>query len=385
MTRARSIAMALLLANAPIAFAQADAPTPQPQTPPTQQPAAEPDAQVDQPTQPEPVVQPEPALVMRDLLVLQTDRYDDTANNPKLMPTTLFNPIPHQDRAKRVDVNGAYEFAPMPLGLITFQGEVDEPIKLRLTLKDPRDRFHAHWPTNAIQGDRFLQWQDLSSEDTELRAVPFADQHAWLTSLRAGDDRVWLQARGGPSKERFILYDPSIHFTPAISLTSTDAEYRLSNSTTKQAAPPLSVFLRKTETGWSSDTIASPWPSKTTTIATRDSATDSSATLLQALAPIKELLTSRGYNEQEIGLALQMVVSAGFKKSNMSLVYILPDGVIDEHIRLQIRPMPDEIYRTTIVVVNNVDPDLSSVINALLDDLGSDQWAKRDRAQRELV
>ena len=91
MTRARSIALVLLLAGAPVALAQADETAPHPQA---------------QLAQAELVAQSEPALVMRELLVLQTDRYDNIANNPKLIQTTLFSPIPHKSRAKRVDANG---------------------------------------------------------------------------------------------------------------------------------------------------------------------------------------------------------------------------------------------------------------------------------------
>ena len=370
MTRARSIALVLLLAGAPVALAQADETAPHPQA---------------QLAQAELVAQSEPALVMRELLVLQTDRYDNIANNPKLIQTTLFSPIPHKSRAKRVDANGDYAFVPMPLGLITFQGQIDEPMKLRLTLDDPRDRFHGHWPADTIQNNRFLEWQDLGTTAARRQTIPFPERNDWLSTLRASDNRTWFQSRDGLSKERFILYDPSIHFTSAISLSSTNAYYQASNAHPDQAPPPLCVLIRKTESGWSSDTIAAPWPSKTVVIASKKSGADSATTLVQALAPVAERLTSRGYNEQEIELALAMTGSTGFDNSSMSLVYILPDGVIDEHIRLQVKPMPDQIIRTAIVVVKNVNPDLSSVINALLDDLGSDQWAKRDQAQRELI
>lgn len=369
MTRAQRLALALLLACAPLVLAQPKAPSKQ----------AQPDPQ------PEVITEPAPALVVRELLVLQTDRYDNTANNPKLIPTALFSPIPHQGRAKRISADGAYEYAPMPLGLITFQGQIDDPIKLRLSLRGGEDRFHAHWPKEAIEGDRLVQWQDVTTAPSQLRAIPFADQHNWLNALRKGDDRLWLQSRGGPSKERFFLYDASIQFKPAIELSIANEQYRLATSAPEQAAPPLTALVRKTQAGWSADALTAPWPSSPAPIATKNNDAASPATLTQALTPIAEMLTSRGYNAQEIELALGMIASAGFDKSSMSLVYVLPVGEIDEHIRLQIKPMPDKVIRTAIVVVNNVDPDLSSVVNALLDDLGSDQWLKRDRAQRELA
>ena len=333
----------------------------------------------------EPDVQPEPRLVLRELLVVQTDRYGDTANNPKLVSTTLFSPMRHQDRTKRTKPDGSYEFVPMPLGLITFEGEPSEPMKLRLTLQNSRDRFHAHWPNNAIVSSQFVQWQQLVVANEQARAVPFAKKRDWLGSIRESDDRLWFQSRGGPSKERFLLYDASFRFKPAIDLTFADHQYILKTRAPEQAAPPMSVLIRKTDAGWAGDSLAAPWPQTTAPIATKPAEAGSASSLPEALTPIKDLLEQRGYSAQEIGLALGMIASAGLDKSAMSLVYVLPVGVIDEHIRLQIKPAPDRLVRTAIVVVNNVDPDLGSQVQALIADLGSDQWVRRDRAQRRLT
>lgn len=379
MKRIRPLAIALLLlAFAPLSIAQTDTP----------QTLTEPDSDAQsKPTDPSqrPSIAEE-GFVLRELLVLHADRYDDTANNPKLIPTTLSAPVKHAGRDKRVDPDGAPVYTAMPVGLITFQGQLTEPLKLRLTLGDPRDRFHAHWPGNTIEGSRFVQWQADAINDEAIPVASFADSHDWLATLRTSNDRVWVQSIGSQIKERFVLYDVSLKFKPAIDLSVTNDQYRLTLKGGKPVAPPLSLLLRKTQDGWSADALAAPWPSKTSVISTRSN--DSAAapiTLAEALAPIKGLLAAQGYTEQEIEVALAMVASAGFDKSNMSLVYILPNGETDRYVRLQVRPTPDKLIRTTIVVVNNVDPDLSSVVNALLDDLGSEDWLKRDRAQRELT
>lgn len=363
MSRASRLAALLLLACSPLAVAQdAD---------PAAPPAVEPQA--------------EPELVLRELLVLQTDRYGDTANNPRLIPSTLFHPIQQRGRSKKILSNNTQAFSPMPLGLITFSGELTEPMKLKLSLKDTRDRVHAHWPGNGIASEQSIFWPELNAPDETDRVFPTNPKRDWLAPLRAGEDRLWLDSRQSGSKERFLLYDVSFKFKPAMELSYADDRFLLSSRSPEQAAPPVTVLLRQSDAGWTGDALAAPWPQPKLQIASNASQADSATPLRDALAPIKAVLTQRGYNTQEIDMALAMIASAGVDQSSMSLVYILPIGITDEHIKLQVKPTPDQIIRTTIVVVNNVDPNLSSQVNALIDDLGSEQWLKRDRAQRELI
>ena len=371
MSRLRPLAFALLFAFAPFALAQADAPAEQP---PANQQAQQ---------QPAP---PEPALVVRELFVIQADRYDSTANNPKLLPTVLPAVISKTGRDKSTTDQQQYRHEPMPLGILTFEGVIAEPMDLRLKLPSSASRFQAYFPDeDAIAGNQHLGWDAIREATDQQRVESFADQAPWLETLRDSDDRLWLRSRDELRKERFLLYDASLKFTPAIDLAFKDQQYRLKTKAPEQAAPPICVLVRKTDDGWTADRLAAPWPEPTPPIATKTSETPATPTLSLALAPIKDLLEQRGYNAQETKLALGMIAAAGFDKSRFSLVYVLPDGVIDEHIQLHIKPQPDQLIRTAIVVVNNVDPDLGSQVNALLDDLGADEWLKRDRAQRDLI
>jgi hypothetical protein len=366
MRRARHLTAALLLACALPASAQDNAP--------------------DQQAEGEQAVQTPAPLVMRELLVVQADRYDDTANNPKLQGTALPAKVNKTGRDKLVDETQQYKDQAMPLGVLTFQGEFKEPLDVKIKLKDSSSRFQAYFPDeDAIIGSKHLEWKTVRPANDKQRPVPFGDQGDWLTSLRGSEDRAWLQSRHPQIKERFLLYDASFKFKPAIDLSFLDAQYKLKTSAPEQAAPPLCILVRKQDNGWSADTLNAPWPQPTPVIAQKKSDTTALPKLAEALAPIKELLEQRGYNKQEVGLAVDMVAAAGSEKSGMSLVYILPVGVIDEHIELDISPKPDQIIRTAIIVVNNVDPGMGSQIKALIADLGSDQWIKRDRAQRELI
>ena len=365
MKRAR-LASALLLACALPAAPQDNTPEPPPA--------------VEQPAQ-----TPAP-LVLRELLVVQADRYDDTANNPKLQGTALPAAINKVGREKRVDSSEQYDYQPMPLGVLTFSGEIKEPMKVRIKLNADVSRFQAYFPDeDAIIGKQLLGWDTVRGANEKQQPESFGDQGGWLASLRDSEDRVWLQSRDPLRKERFLMYDASFKYKPVIDLSFSGDQYKLKTTAPEQAAPPLCILVRKGDAGWSSDTLSAPWPQPTPIIAQKAADKSGLPELAQALGPLKALLEQRGYNKQEVRLAFDMIGAAGFDKPGMSLVYVLPVGVIDEHIKLSITPKPDEVIRTAIIVVNNVDPGLGSQVKALIADLGSDQWIKRDRAQRELT
>lgn len=371
MTYARWLILAFTLSVAPLVWAQAEAAgqAPAEQAPPGFQ------------TEPQ-----QPPLVLRELLVIQTDRYDDTANNAKLQTTALPANVGKTGREKRVDQKGRYDFSPMPLGLLTFEGVIEESMKLRLEIVSPAGQFLAYFPdTDAIVGKQSLGWETIRQAEGKRGVEPFGEQGAWLETLRESEDRLWIQSRDPLRKERFFLYDASFRFKPGIDVAIKENRYVLKTNVPDRAAPPLSLLLHRKDSGWFAGSLAAPWSGTTPTIAAKADESTPTIELLTALAPIKELLTDRGYNAQEINLALNMIASAGVDTSSMSLVYVLPVGIIDEYIQLKIKPTPDKVIRTAIIVVNNVDPDLGSQVNALLDDLGSDQWIKRDRAQRELI
>ena len=374
-----TVSLVLLCVSAPLALAQPAAPA---APPPAQQEQATQEAQAQQP---DPPVQAEPKLILRELLVIHADRYDHTANNPRLLPTALPTTVRKTGRAKSTTAQQQYKHEPMPLGIVTFEGAIREPFTLRVALQSSSSRFQAFFPDeDAITGDQLLYWEKIRQATDQQQPEDFAGQGDWLADLRDSDDRLWLRSRDKLRKERFLLYDASFTFKPAIGLAFENEQYHLKTNRPEQAAPPICVLLRKTEAGWSADPLAAPWPKPAPPIAAK-TADAPKPSLRQALAPIKELLAKRGYNEQEIKLALGMIASAGFDTSRFSLVYVLPVGLIDEHIQLQIKPQPDQVIRTAIVVVNNVDPNLGSQIDILIEDLGSDQWIKRDRAQRELI
>ncbi|MEM6259056.1 MAG: hypothetical protein AAGI37_12145 [Planctomycetota bacterium] len=370
MNRASTLATALLLLFTNVVLGPPDTPPVQPAEQAIESPAPE----------------PEPELVLRELLVVQADRYDDTANNPKLLDTALPADINKTGRQKSKTNQEQYRDEPMPLGILTFEGTIVKPLQVRLELTGSTSQFQAYFPDeDAIVGNQLLEWKEVREANDTRRTEVFGEQGAWLTTLRESEDRLWLQSRDPLRKERFFLYDASFRFKPNIDLSFTNDRYSLKKVKPERGTPPLSVLLRKSDGGWTADTLAAPWPQPAGVIAEADTDNPAVPTVRQALAPVGDWLTERGYNKQETELALGMISAAKSDQTKLSLIYIMPSGAIEDYLQLRVRPAPDRVIRTAIVVVNNVDPNLNLRVNALLDDLGSDEWAKRDRAQRELI
>lgn len=323
-------------------------------------------------------------LVVRELLVLQVSRYGDVANDPKHIPTSLIVQIPKTGRKMQSVETGPYLYAPMPVGLITFEGAPPQPMRMRVEVVEDGGGVHAHWPSDAQRGSQIIDWFEVRQAADAQQPQPLTGGGYWLAPLRESEDRLWMRTRDRLRKERFFLYDASIAYTPELALKQDDDAYRVSRVEEDQKAPPLTMLLKQSEAGWTADTAAGPWPEATARMAPGVDAQTQPQTIEDTLAPLALDLSARGYNAAEVEAAIGMVSQAGLDKSSLSLVYVLPKGQIDPHIRLRFKPEPQEVIRTTIVVLNNVDPDLESRLDKLIVELGSDDWATRDRAHREL-
>lgn len=341
---------------------------------------------VNQPDPPDkPAPPPEPTLTARELVVLQTDRYGETANDTTAIASTLFVPVNQAGRLKLEGGPEAQAQSPMPVGLISFEGEIKQPLRVRLDLVSEGGFFHAHYPNDAIKGDRMIEWiQVREATDRQRPDPPELDGH-WLQTLREGDDRLWLRTRDPLRKERFLLYDASLPFEPALKLDRADDAGMTLSSTSDASGPPLAIVINETETGWQAASTKGPWANQAgVPIDLAGSDSTRADTPWGVLGPLADLLEQRGYNPREIETAIDIVAGTRQDASSMSLVYVLPEGEINKHIWLRFRPEPDRVVRTAIVVVNNVDPGLGNRLDRLVEGLGDERWAVREKCQREL-
>jgi len=346
------------------------------QTEPTPAPSA---------TTPPPVETPA-ELIARDLVVLHADHFSESANDPEIVGSTLFAPIPHSDRRVYSPNDNLMGNRPMPLGFITFQGEFAQPTRVRLDLRYEGAAFHAHWPIYAQKGPYSVDWFDVHRADADQRTDGDDSGTHWLSPLRRAADRQWLAVSTGPAAERYLLYDASLPFQPRMSLAYENERFQIIDNQAGEApTPPLTMLIQRNEATWSNDTQTAPWPEATVQIAHAPDQATYYSSPREVLAPLVQLLTDRGYNEQEIEVALGMVEMTAMQRSTVSLVYVMPDEQINNYISLRFSPQPTRVVRTAIVVVTNIDPNLGDQLDLLIAQLGADEWVVRDRAQWELI
>ncbi|MFN3167722.1 MAG: hypothetical protein ACE37H_11735 [Phycisphaeraceae bacterium] len=353
---------------------------------------AEPDPPAEQ-AQPQPDIprpEPGPTLVVRDLFVIQADKYGERANDPVQVRSTLTTPIPDNPKWSRrrlvLDDGKGYANQPMPLGLISFQGEIKSPMTVTIELLGEQAQVHAHYPKDAQTKEQFIRWLSVKEATPNQRAQPIGGGGHWLEALRGSDDRLWIASRDPLRKERFMLYDASFAFKPALELALNQGAYTAKSARAQSQAPPLTMLVHhRPDVGWSANSVAGPWDGQQAELGTKPENDDAYApNPMPVLKPLADLLAERGYTAVEIETALAMVASAGLENSSMSLVYVMPAGALDAHVRLTLKPEPDRVVRTAIVVLTNADPDLGSRIDQLIAQLGSDRWLERARAHEAL-
>lgn len=338
-----------------------------------------------QPADPVPKSKDQPKLTARELVVLHVDKYGDYANDPRRVETTLGIPVNHKKRNKRVSEQGGFDNTPCPVGVITFEGRIDTPFRVRMNVIGSNGFIHAHWPKD-LSSDEMVQWLSMKPAGKLNVIQQFSQTMAWLEPLRESDDRLWLNLRDATIKERFLLYDPSFTYTPALGVTKQDGNYHIT-AKTEADRPELALLLGRSEAGWSSSVVDQPWDGLAAPMGMGTQSGDTEnkdATLDKALEPLAALLEERGYNSAEIELARGMIDQAGLRGSRLSLVYVLPEDRLEQGLRLRITPEPDRLIRTAVVVVTSVDPDVESRIKELITRLGSDHWRDREAAQQEL-
>ncbi|MEM9415220.1 MAG: hypothetical protein AAGA29_07075 [Planctomycetota bacterium] len=348
-TRQRLAALCCAASVAAAAFAQDTQAT---------QPAEEPDAQT----------QPQTGLVVHDLVVMQADQFGQKMNDPDDFDTTLFNGAP-----RRRDVAENPNDTPMPLGLITLGGAVETPVSLRIDIAGEDGRFLGHWP-KGVAGSDYLAWFDIRQADTPAGRHRVDPDH-WLAPLRDGEGPLPFNTRG--QVDRFFCYDASFAFRPTLKIEgSADEGYTLTGET-----PPglqhLAVIRHDSE-GWRIGTVnAAPFLGPIEMRRIEDPN--------QPLAPILEALRQRGYPETQIDTAAAILREAAFGDASMSLIYLVNEESLDAILPLTVEPAPASLHRVGIVIVNNVEPDIAGTVGELIQQLGADDWARRNAAQRALI
>ena len=158
-------------------------------------------------------------LTVRDVCVYEISAYGQQVNARSLYRSTLpATIISQRPAAPRDEAN-----APMPIGLITFEGTPTDDIDVMLEFTS--GRFVAHWPPGNHRSQRLL-WAGLNLNEDSTDAPRISPGH-WLTRLFEAP-RLYAHAESRSS--RGLLYDAEIQFNPQLKLTNVEGEYRLENT-----------------------------------------------------------------------------------------------------------------------------------------------------------
>lgn len=317
-----------------------------------------------------PPADPAPALVVRDLVVLQADHYGTAYNDPSDFTSTLFNNSP-----RRREINPTPNGIPMPLGIITLDGDVGQPTAIRIEVADDAGRFLGHWP-RGVASDDYLVWHGIQPVPTPQGRMRIPEDH-WLAPLRDEPARACFNTRG--HIDRFFAYDATFPFTPQLTVEgNADDGYAI----TGPSLPDLSLAMavRRTDAGWLAGTL-----DPTTGGTTKQLSMRLTEGPVDAIAPILTLLKEHGYSEAEQDTAAAILRESAFGDASMSLIYLLSRDELDAMLPLRVSDKDAEVRRVGIVVVNNVEPDIAGTVGGLIVQLGSDDWPTRDAAQRALI
>lgn len=315
------------------------------------------------------------ALVVRDLSVFLLDRYSDVANSARDYPSTLFNGAYRRRRGDTTPGGGP----PMPLGMITFDGAINEPRRVQLELPgtEPGNQFLGHWPKTQAR-PRVLAWEDLAKAVEPVRWTRIAAGH-WMVPLRTNKPRTRFTSRG--MTDRFLAYDVSLKMLPPVLLTP-GQDQATAVSANAEFGPHAGggVLLLRSN----GDGVATTWvrvgPGE-------EQSVDFAKTAPEAdpFAPLADQLKQRGFTPAEIGVALSIVRKLALESWGMSAVCMVTGPAMDALLPLTVEPAPAQIERVGLIVLTSIDPNIDNTIDLYISQLGNDQWAVRDAAQRALI
>jgi hypothetical protein len=104
-----------------------------------------------------------------------------------------------------------------------------------------------------------------------------------------------------------------------------------------------------------------------------------------ALQSWRQSLARLHLEEPEIEFVLGILRQQALRRESAMLVYRLDEAQLEKLLPLEVTPYPDRLFRVGLVIVQDADPDLQSKVEALVTQLGNDEWKQREAAQQQLA
>jgi hypothetical protein len=368
------------------------------------------------------------ALVLRDAAVFLLD-----VRGEKLSDQTLFrSTLPPFVLRPRAPAEGEGKYGPSPLGLITLEGGFEQ--EMDVLLEFPQGRLLSHWPPSKTGLHRTL-WQDLLAQPSAEPSSELPEGH-WLSLLREAP-RLWLSHNR--KTDRFLLYDVEVEYKSPLAISLEPEGYRVEN-TGNWPVHDLTIFKPAGEDRWQVASAAELGPAGepppgpkprvpgTSLLRPRPRGEPADVESLfedgpgeeperaggeepseteaeQAPAPksavlpietvegadpeapfavLRTRLAALGLGPPEAGHVASIVQHEVRSRHHATVVYRLDEAQLDRMLPLEITPPPDRRVRVALVVLINADPELSSVIDRLIAELGDADWKTREAAQARL-
>jgi hypothetical protein len=105
----------------------------------------------------------------------------------------------------------------------------------------------------------------------------------------------------------------------------------------------------------------------------------------QLLDAWKERLADAGLPPTDNETFLDILSKYAIDSGRLTAVYRLDRKQMDDLLPLEIVPQPAKMARVGLVIVRNIDPQINEEITKLIKQLGDDDWATREEAQKKLA
>jgi hypothetical protein len=308
------------------------------------------------------------------------------ADQPALVPQIIRKPILYFYTQKQQKVNVTVRF---PEGVLT-QWYPD------VTAFSPQPNHSRRPGGNQAPPARngSLSWiqVDLNPDTDMSKFAEVAADHPWWHIARETDatpvqvtDQRGRGVQGAQAIERFLFYRGAGSYTPMVLPTRSDDRKDLSVTVPFSQIDLRGVFLVRVNDSGAIITHAPVLRAQTKMdLAGPDAVKPVEQAAKTAKAQLTESLEAAGLFTKEAAGLVEIWGDDMFTTPGDRLLYIMPSNEVERLLPLNIQPAPSQTVRTLIAWVELSTPEAEKKVMDLVEKLGSDAWAEREAANKEL-